>query len=266
MKLKGQKILVTGGAGFIGSHLCDQFITEGAEVVCLDDFSTGFKHNIEQLLDHERFTFIQGDVRDLETCRSAVQGCTLVSHQAALGSVPRSLKYPEQTMSVNVQGFVNICKASEEAGIKRLVYASSSSVYGDNTESPKVEERIGKALSPYALSKQMVEHYAELASKISGIQMIGLRYFNVFGPRQSAEGPYAAVIPRFIEACQKGEDLMIYGDGSYSRDFTYVDNIVNLNLLALTSRNNLIHQVYNGAYGESTTIKELAENIIELHN
>lgn len=264
MKLKGEKILVTGGAGFIGSHLCDRFIAEGAEVVCLDNLSTGFKKNIEQLIDHERFTFIQGDVRDLETCHKAISDCTLVSHQAALGSVPRSIKHPEQTMSVNVQGFVNICSASVAAGVKRLVYASSSSVYGDNLELPKVEERIGKALSPYALSKQMGEAYAQQCYDHYGLSTVGLRYFNVFGPRQNPKGDYAAVIPKFIGSAMRGEPLVINGDGSYSRDFTYIENIVNLNVLAITSQIKTSRaQVYNGACGMATTIDDLARIILK---
>jgi len=263
MKLKGEKILVTGGAGFIGSHLCDRFIAEGAEVVCLDNLSTGFKKNIEQLMDHERFTFIEGDIRDLETCRRAIEGCTLVSHQAAIGSVPRSIKHPEQSMSVNVQGFVNICAATVDAKVKKFVYASSSSVYGDNSELPKVEERIGKALSPYALSKQINEAYAWQCNEHYGLETIGLRYFNVFGPRQNPNGNYAAVIPKFIQNSINGQALVINGDGSYSRDFTYIDNIVNLNILALTARIKLSEpKVYNGACGKATTIKDLAEIIL----
>jgi UDP-N-acetylglucosamine/UDP-N-acetylgalactosamine 4-epimerase len=267
MKLKGEKILVTGGAGFIGSHLCDRFIAEGAEVVCLDNLSTGFKQNIQQLIGHERFTFVQGDVRDLETCHRAIEGCTLVSHQAALGSVPRSIKHPEQTMSVNVQGFVNICSASVAAGVKRLVYASSSSVYGDNSELPKVEERIGKALSPYALSKQINEAYAQQCQDHYGLSTVGLRYFNVFGPRQNPKGDYAAVIPKFIQKAMNGQNLVINGDGSYSRDFTYIENIVNLNVLVLTGQTNSVEApVYNGACGKATTIDDLARIILEQFN
>ncbi|MDG1064032.1 MAG: SDR family oxidoreductase [Flavobacteriaceae bacterium] len=265
MKLKDEKILVTGGAGFIGSHLCDRFIAEGAEVVCLDDLSTGFVRNIEQLMDHERFTFIEGDVRNLDTCRNAVKGCTQVSHQAALGSVPRSIKFPEQTMSVNVQGFVNVCKASFDAGVERLVYASSSSVYGDVIELPKVEHLIGRPLSPYALSKQTTESFAAQCALHYGLSCVGLRYFNVFGPRQHPEGPYAAVIPRFVRALDQQQALPINGDGQQTRDFTYIDNVVAANLLALTSRRQDTHALYNVAAGGQTSVNTLAELLLELY-
>ena len=266
MKLKGEKILVTGGAGFIGSHLCDRFVALGAVVVCLDNLSTGSIDNIAHLMDHPQFTFIQGDIRDREVCDQAIAGCSMASHQAALGSVPRSIAHPQDTMSVNVQGFVNICMAGVAAQIKKLVYASSSSIYGDAPELPKTESVTGRALSPYALSKQVNESFAEQCRTLYGLDAIGLRYFNVFGPRQSPQGAYAAVIPCFIQAAAAANHLVINGEGTNTRDFTYIDNIVALNVLALTAKDDLPHHLFNGAAGGQISIRGLAEMVVAEFN
>lgn len=256
-KIRGRKILVTGGAGFIGSNLIDSLVEEN-QVTCLDNFVTGKKENIKHLENHKNFSFIEGDIRNFETCLKAAQGCDLVLHQAALGSVPRSIADPKTTNDVNVGGFVNMLFATKEAGIKRFVFASSSSVYGDSTELPKVEERIGKPLSPYAISKLTNEIYAKNFSELYGMEIIGLRYFNVFGKRQDPNGPYAAVIPKFIMQMLKGEFPTIYGDGLTSRDFTHVDNVVDVIHRAATIKNaEAINQIYNVACGESITLNEL---------
>jgi UDP-N-acetylglucosamine/UDP-N-acetylgalactosamine 4-epimerase len=227
------KILITGGAGFIGSNLVNHFLKEGHQVVCLDNLSTGFEHNIIEHYDNPRFTFIEGDIQDLETCERAVVDCTFVSHQAALGSVPRSIVDPLMTNSVNITGFLNMLKASRDSGVKRFIYAASSSTYGDSKKLPKIEEEIGRPLSPYAVTKYVNELYADVFAKTYGMQCIGLRYFNVFGKHQDPEGVYAAVIPLWVRQLLNYERPTINGDGSYSRDFTYIENVVQANEKAL---------------------------------
>ena len=233
MTNKKYKILITGGAGFIGSNLIDHFLQLGHEVVCLDNLSTGFEHNIEHNYKNKNFKFIKGDIRDLEFCNQAVKGCDYVSHQAALGSVPRSIKDPITTNEVNISGFLNMLIASRDEGIKRFVYAASSSTYGDSKKLPKVEHEIGKPLSPYAITKYVNELYADIFAKTYGMQCIGLRYFNVFGKRQDPNGAYAAVIPLWVKQLINHERPIINGDGSFSRDFTYIENVIQANDKAL---------------------------------
>lgn len=257
-KLRGKKVLVTGGAGFIGSNLIESLLSEGNYVVCLDNFSTGKRKNIEEFLNNKNFRLIEGDIRELSVCREAVYGIDIVFHQAALGSVPRSIADPVSATDVNVGGFVKILHASVEAGVKRFIYAASSSTYGDNPDLPKVEERIGNPLSPYAVTKYSNELFAKVFSSVYGINVIGLRYFNVFGPKQDPEGAYAAVIPKFILQLMRHERPVINGDGTISRDFTYVENVVQANhLAALVEDREALNQVYNVACGESTTINRL---------
>lgn len=252
------KILITGGAGFIGSNLCEYFVAQGYIVSCLDNLETGFKSNIEHLLPSKNFTFIEGDIRDLETCKSAVKGCTYVLHQAALGSVPRSIDDPIRTNSVNIDGFLNMLVASKDEKIKRFIYAASSSTYGDSTELPKVEHRIGNPLSPYAITKYVNELYANVFHKTYDIDTIGLRYFNVFGKRQNPNGQYAAVIPKFVDTLVNNEKLTINGDGTNSRDFTYIKNVIAMNELAMKSEaKNTLNQIYNTAYGKQHSLEEL---------
>lgn len=227
------KILITGGAGFIGSNLVDYFLSQNHEVVCLDNLSTGFKKNIEHNLDNPNFTFIEGDIRDIQTCIHATMHCDYVSHQAALGSVPRSIEVPANTNSVNIDGFLNILIAARDAKVKRFVYAASSSTYGDSKKLPKVEEEIGRPLSPYAITKYVNELYADVFAKTYGMQCIGLRYFNVFGKRQDPNGAYAAVIPLWAKNLIDHKQQVINGDGNYSRDFTYIDNVIQANEKAL---------------------------------
>ena len=255
-----EKILVTGGAGFIGSNLIESLLGRGKQVVCLDDFSTGKRANLESFLEHPAFTLIEGDIRDLGTCKTACEGVDAVLHQAALGSVPRSIKDPVRTNSVNIDGFLNMLIAARDAQIKRFVYAASSSTYGDSESLPKVEDVIGKPLSPYAVTKYVNELYADVFSKLYGIETIGLRYFNVFGRRQDPDGAYAAVIPLFIKKLIEHESPVINGDGSYTRDFTYIDNVIQANLLALEATDQAaLNTVYNVAYGEHTSLNEVAE-------
>jgi len=252
------KILITGGAGFIGSNLCDYFIDKGHEVICLDNFATGHLKNIEHLLVNARFTLIEGDIRNADDCKKAVEGVDYILHQAALGSVPRSIKDPATTNDVNIWGFLNMLIAARDAGVKRFVYAASSSTYGDSEKLPKVEDNIGKPLSPYAITKYANELYAEVFSKTYGLETIGLRYFNVFGRRQDPNGAYAAVIPKFVMQFMKHESPVINGDGNYSRDFTYIDNVVQMNYLAVLTENpEAINTVYNAAYGDRTTLNDL---------
>ena len=227
------KILVTGGAGFIGSNLCDDLLKEGHYVRCLDNFSTGHFKNIESLMSHPRFELQVGDIRDLSVCQKAVKGMEYVLHQAALGSVPRSINDPITTNIVNIDGFLNMLVASRDAGIKRFVYAASSSTYGDSKQLPKVEDKIGKPLSPYAITKYVNELYADVFAKTYGMQCIGLRYFNVFGKRQTPDGAYAAVIPLWVKELINHRQPKINGDGSYSRDFTYIENVIQANEKAL---------------------------------
>lgn len=263
-KVAGKSILVTGGAGFIGSHLIEKFLELGATVKCLDNLSTGNLENLKSFENHPDFEFIEGDIRDFETCKKAVSGCDFVSHQAALGSVPRSLDNPLASNAVNVSGFLNMLEASRLEGIEHFVYAASSATYGDATTLPKMESEIGDPLSPYAATKLINEIYAGVYFKNFGFNTIGLRYFNVFGPRQDPNGAYAAVIPTFIKSLMLKESPVINGDGSFSRDYTYIDNVVQANLLALTtSRKHALNEIYNIAYGEQTTLVELVNEIKE---
>lgn len=254
------KILITGGAGFIGSNLCEYFINKGHEVVCLDNFATGYLHNLDSVIKHANFTLIKGDIRNIEDCQKAVQGVNYVLHQAALGSVPRSIKDPITTNEVNVSGFLNMLVAARDAKVKRFVYAASSSTYGDSQGLPKVEDVIGTPLSPYAITKYVNELYAEIFSKTYGIETIGLRYFNVFGRKQDPNGAYAAVIPLFVKQFLNLESPVINGDGNYSRDFTYIDNVIQMNELAMLTENpQAINTVYNTAYGDRTTLTQLVQ-------
>lgn len=268
------KILITGGAGFIGSNLCEHFVNKGYDVTCLDNLSTGFKHNIEHLLGKDNFHFIEGDICDLQTCRDAIRGCEGVLHEAALGSVPRSINDPITTNKNNIDGFLNMLVAARDEGVKRFVYAASSSTYGDSKELPKIEHNIGRPLSPYAITKFVNELYANVFAQLYGLDTIGLRYFNVFGRRQSPNGAYAAVIPLWVKALISHESPFINGDGSYSRDFTYIENVIQANELALTtSKEDIVERaslynmnlpanapidlVFNVAYGGNTTLLEL---------
>ncbi len=259
-----KNILVTGGAGFIGSNLVEALLERGATVVCLDNFSTGKRENIEPFLSHPEFRMIEGDIRDIETCRKAVEGVSYVLHQAALGSVPRSINDPITSNEVNVSGFLNMLVASRDEGIKRFIYAASSSTYGDSEALPKVEDRIGRPLSPYAITKYVNELYADVFSKTYDMECIGLRYFNVFGRRQDPNGAYAAVIPLFVKQLINHESPVINGDGEYSRDFTYIDNVIEMNLRAIETNNPAsINQVYNTAFGERTTLNQLVAYLKE---
>ena len=263
-KLKGKKVLVTGGAGFIGSNLCDALLEQGAQVTCLDNFATGKRENIEPFLKNKSFTLIEGDIRDLETCQKACENQNFVLHQAALGSVPRSINDPITSNEVNVGGFLKMLVAAKDAGVQRFVYAASSSTYGDSESLPKVEDIIGKPLSPYAITKYVDELYADVFKRTYDFDTIGLRYFNVFGRRQDPNGAYAAVIPKFVMQLMAHESPTINGGGEYSRDFTYIDNVVLMNLLALTSDNTEAqNQVYNTAFGERTTLNDLVKYLKE---
>jgi UDP-N-acetylglucosamine 4-epimerase len=262
-KIAKKKILITGGAGFIGSNLCGYFL-EDNEVICLDNFSTGHYHNIQSFLLHPNFKLIEGDIRDFETCERAVLGVDFVLHEAALGSVPRSINDPITTNEVNVSGFLNMLTAARNAGVKRFIYAASSSTYGDSEKLPKIEEVIGKPLSPYAVTKYVNELYADVFSKTYGIATIGLRYFNVFGRNQDPNGAYAAVIPKFVAQFLNHESPIINGDGNFSRDFTYIDNVIQMNELAMLSDHpEAINTVYNTAFGERTTLNELVHSLKE---
>lgn len=285
--IENKKVLVTGGAGFIGSNLCEALLNKGNKVVCLDNFMTGHQYNIEPFLSNPDFTLIEGDIRNYSDCQKAVEGIDYIFHEAALGSVPRSIKDPMTATDVNIGGFVKMLFAAKEAGIKRFVYAASSSTYGDSKTLPKVEHKIGNALSPYAITKYVDELYAKNFSELYGIETIGLRYFNVFGRRQDPNGAYAAVIPLFVKKLINHESPVINGDGTYSRDFTYIDNVIQANLLAAITPTEkikerrieydahhreedttkrpyatgaeVISEVFNVAYGERTTLKELAQ-------
>ena len=258
IELSNKTILVTGGAGFIGSNLCEALLEKKNKVVCLDDFATGKRKNIEEFLEDPNFTLIEGDIRKLEDCLKACQGVDYVLHQAALGSVPRSIKDPITSNDVNVSGFLNMLVAARDNGVKRFVFAASSSTYGDSESMPKVEDVIGKPLSPYAITKYVNELYADIFSKSYGLETIGLRYFNVFGKKQDPNGAYAAVIPKFVSQLMKGESPVINGDGNYSRDFTYIDNVIQANLLSLVTTNEkAINSVFNVAYGNRNTLNDL---------
>jgi UDP-N-acetylglucosamine 4-epimerase len=257
-------ILITGGAGFIGSNLCDYFLSQGHKVVCLDNFATGHRHNLKDFMDNPNFRLIEGDIRNLSDCQQAVQGIDYVLHEAALGSVPRSINDPITTNDVNVSGFLNMLVASRDEGVKRFVYAASSSTYGDSEGLPKVEEVIGKPLSPYAITKYVNELYAEIFSRTYGLETIGLRYFNVFGRKQDPNGAYAAVIPKFVMQLMQLESPKINGDGNYSRDFTYIDNVIQMNELAMTTQNKeAINTVFNTAYGDRNTLNNLVDYLKE---
>jgi len=258
--LKGIKVLVTGGAGFIGSNLCEYLLEQGAIVHCMDNFATGHKENISSFIDHPNFTFFEGDIRNLEDCKRAITSIEYVLHQAALGSVPRSINDPITTNDVNVGGFLNMLTAARDEKVKRFVYAASSSTYGDSKSLPKKENIIGNPLSPYAITKYVNELYADVFHKVYGLDTIGLRYFNVFGRRQDPNGAYAAVIPKFVKQFINHESPIINGDGSFSRDFTYIDNVIEMNIKSmLTSNKEALNTVYNVAYGERTTLKQLTE-------
>lgn len=260
------KVLVTGGAGFIGSNLCEYLLREGHKVRCLDNFCTGKPENVIPLLEKfpDSFSLVVGDIRSLEDCRKAVDGMEYVLHEAALGSVPRSIKDPITTNDTNIGGFLNMLVAARDAGIKRFVFAASSSTYGDSESLPKVEEVIGRPLSPYAITKYVDELYADVFARTYGIEFIGLRYFNVFGRRQDPHGAYAAVIPLFVKKLMAHEQPVINGDGEYSRDFTYVDNVIQMNMRALTTTNpEAVNQIYNTAYGERKTLNQLVSYLKE---
>ncbi|RYG54212.1 MAG: SDR family oxidoreductase [Chitinophagaceae bacterium] len=251
-------ILITGGAGFIGSNLCSHFLSKGFRVVCLDNFATGHRHNVAPFLSSQDFTLIEGDIRNLDDCKRAVEGCQYVLHEAALGSVPRSVNDPITSNDVNVSGFLNMLTAARDAGVKRFVYAASSSTYGDSEKLPKIEDVIGRPLSPYAVTKYVNELYADVFARTYGMETIGLRYFNVFGRRQDPNGAYAAVIPKFVMQFMNHESPVINGDGLYSRDFTYIDNVVQMNELALFTENpQAVNQIYNTAFGDRTTLNDM---------
>ncbi|NQV13947.1 SDR family oxidoreductase [bacterium] len=285
-QLKNSKILITGGAGFIGSNLIEYFLKNSNEVVCLDDLSTGHKKNITEFIDNPNFQMLEGDIRDLDTCKTAVRDCEYIFHQAALGSVPRSIKDPVTTNAVNIDGFLNMLTAARDEGVKRFIYAASSSTYGDSKELPKIEERIGRPLSPYAITKVVNEYFAKVFSELYGLETIGLRYFNVFGKRQDPNGAYAAVIPLWVKSLIKHESPVINGDGSFSRDFTYIDNVIQANELAaiipkenllenlkeydfelkekegiVASTPDIVMEVFNVAVGANTTLYELFKTL-----
>lgn len=262
--LGSSKILVTGGAGFIGSNLCEALIKFNSRVICLDNFATGKKENLSGIIDHPNFSLIEGDIRNPEDCRKAVSGVDYVLHQAALGSVPRSINDPVTTNEVNISGFLNMIVAARDANVKRFIYAASSSTYGDSEALPKVEDKIGKPLSPYAITKFVNELYADIFHETYGIDTIGLRYFNVFGRKQDPNGAYAAVIPKFVIQLMNHESPLINGDGTYSRDFTYIDNVIQMNLRAITTYNNeALNEVYNTAVGDRTNLLQLTQLLKE---
>ena len=255
-----KNILVTGGAGFIGSNLVKALLKDERvkHVRVLDNLSNGFYHNIEEFIGLENFEFVEGDITDYSTCITACQNMDLVSHQAALGSVPRSIKDPITTDRVNIGGTLNMYTAVKESKVSRIVFAASSSTYGDSVNLPKVENIIGKPLSPYAITKYVNELYADVYARTYDFEYIGLRYFNVFGPKQDPNGAYAAVIPLFMKAAMENNSPIINGDGTFSRDFTYVENAVNANILALFSENpNAVNEIYNVACGDRTDLNEL---------
>lgn len=257
-------VLVTGGAGFIGSNLCESLIANGNRVTCLDNYATGTKNNIAHLALRPNFTLLEGDIRDMATCRKACSGADYVLHEAALGSVPRSINDPITSNEVNVSGFLNMLVAARDANVKRFVYAASSSTYGDSKNMPKVENVIGKPLSPYAITKYVNELYADVFAKTYGLETIGLRYFNVFGRKQDPNGAYAAVIPKFVLQLMNHESPIINGNGTYSRDFTYIDNVIEMNIRAMVSNNpQAVNTVYNVAYGERTDLKGLVSLLKE---
>ena len=255
--LKDRRVLVTGGAGFIGSNLVEALLNSGNNVVCLDNFSTGKRENLKAFAKNPHFKLIEGDIRNYSDCLKAVENIDIVFHEAALGSVPRSITDPITSTDVNIGGFVKVLFAAKELGVKRFIYAASSSTYGDHTDLPKVEDKIGAPLSPYGITKYVDELFAANFAKTYGIDVIGLRYFNVFGRRQDPDGAYAAVIPKFMKMMMKHEVPLINGDGSVSRDFTYIDNVLQANHLASVVQNKeALNQVYNVAHGERTTLNQ----------
>ena len=259
-KFSGKAVLITGGAGFIGSNLARSLIGLGARVRVVDNLITGYLSNIEDLID-SGLEFIEGDIRDYQTCLSAVDGMDMISHQAALGSVPRSIENPLASHDHNVNGTLNIMRAAVEKGVKRVVFASSSSVYGDEETLPKVENRTGRLLSPYAATKCVDEIYGDMMNAVYGLDVVGLRYFNIYGPNQDPNGPYAAVIPKFIELMSSSKSPIIYGDGEQSRDFTYVDNAIQANLAAMSRESQFGFEVMNIACGERLSVNDLFENL-----
>ncbi len=267
LRAQPRRWLVTGCAGFIGSNLLEALLSAGQEVVGLDNFATGHRHNLDEVERNvgaaawARFRFIEGDIRDIEVCHGAARGVDHVLHQAALGSVPRSLEDPVTTNEVNIGGFLKMLVAARDAGVRSFVYAASSSTYGDHPSLPKVEDRIGKPLSPYAVTKYVDELYADVFFRAYGTPSVGLRYFNVFGRRQDPEGAYAAVIPRWVAAMIRDEEVIINGDGETSRDFCYIDNVVQANVLAALASSDGLNQVYNVAYGGRSTLNELFSHL-----
>ena len=264
MSLENKKILVTGGAGFIGSNIIE-YLIKNNKIICLDNLITGKKENIEIFLDNPNFKFIEGDITNTSDCDRACKGNDLILHQAALGSVPRSIENPIRTNDININGFLNILWSAKKYNIKRIVYAASSSTYGDSKKLPKIENQIGLPLSPYAVTKYVNELYAGVFANLYDLELIGLRYFNVFGRKQDPNGAYAAAIPKFIKAFINYQSPIIHGDGSQSRDFTYIDNVIQANELAATTKNkNALNQVYNVACGEQTFLNDLVETLKEL--
>jgi len=263
--LKNTKVLITGGAGFIGSNLIETLLSQNNQIVCLDNFFTGKKENIIPFVNLPSFHFIEGDIRNINCCKQAVKGVTYVFHQAAIGSVPRSIKDPITTNSVNADGFLNMLIASRDEKVKRFIYASSSSVYGDHPALPKKEESVGKPLSPYGITKSINEMYASVFAKLYNMEIIGLRYFNVFGKRQDPNGEYAAAIPKFISLLIQKQSPEIFGDGNQSRDFTYIDNVIQINqLAALSTLPESLNNVYNVAFGQKTDLNELIQILCQL--
>lgn len=263
-KITNKNVLVTGGAGFIGSNLCEDLLENNNNVTCLDNLSTGFKENITPFIVHPNFKFIEGDIRDLSICQNASKGVDIVLHQAALGSVPRSINDPISTNDVNITGFLNMLVAARDNNVERFIYAASSSTYGDSIKLPKIEEEIGNPLSPYAVTKYVNELYAHVFGLNYGMQIIGLRYFNVYGRRQSPNGAYAAAIPKFVESFIQHKSPTINGDGTFSRDFTYIDNVIQMNHLAGTTTNEeAFGEVFNTAFGERTELNELVYTLRE---
>ena len=260
--LQNKQVLVTGGAGFIGSNIVEELLKNNVKVTVFDNLATGHKHNLDEFNGNPNFTFIEGDICDYEACLNVTKGVDVVTHQAALGSVPRSIEFPHKTHEVNATGFLNMLHACKENGIKRFVYASSSSVYGDSTISPKVIGSEGNLLSPYAVTKQLNEMYAKVYAQLHGIETIGLRYFNVFGLKQDPKGVYAAAIPKFIDKMLQGEELVINGDGEQTRDFTYVKNAVKANILGLTTSNEeAFGNVFNVACGNFYSLNQVVQEI-----
>ncbi|PDH49325.1 MAG: LPS biosynthesis protein WbpP [Bacteroidetes bacterium MED-G20] len=265
MSLENKTILVTGGAGFIGSNIIEYLLKKNNRITCLDNFTTGKRENIENFLSNPHFKFIEGDITNLNDCNLACQGVDIILHQAALGSVPRSIENPLKTNDININGFLNILWSAKKNNIKRIVYAASSSTYGDSKKLPKIENEIGSPLSPYAVTKYVNELYAGVFSNLYGLELIGLRYFNVFGRKQDPNGAYAAAIPKFIKAFINHDSPIIHGDGSQSRDFTYIDNVIQANELAATTTNkNALNQVYNVACGEQSFLNDLVEELKSL--